>query len=163
MAMVAYVDDCDVVHALDVSDEIAAVLAEPEHEDKAIPFSCLHATPDEEGLDLAHEEWLSTALRLYYRGQLARVDVSPWEGPTYKFRLLIGTGTIWTGPPHPGPCPCCGGRRLWEWSYCLVCDRSGRDYDIPPVPRDVWRRCQQAERERTGGTRRGRQLQGGRS
>jgi hypothetical protein len=52
-----------------------------------------------------------------------------WEGPRYRFRRLLGASEIWTGPPVPGQF--CHGRRLSRGEYCLDCERSGRDQQIP--------------------------------
>ncbi len=52
---------------------------------------------------------------------------SAWEGPRMRFSWLVGEGRTCSGP---GWDPC-GGARLPRSGYCLGCDRSGRDGEIP--------------------------------
>ena len=47
-----------------------------------------------------------------------------------------GTGPTWPINPTPaGECGACQGQPLEFRTYCLVCDRSGADHIIRPVPR----------------------------
>lgn len=64
-------------------------------------------------------------------------DRSSWEGPRYRFTWLVGESRTWDGEPCRGSrCSFCGAARLPAYAYCLGCDRSGRDRDIPTVGED---------------------------
>lgn len=66
----------------------------------------------------------------------------PWEGPRLSFSLLLGESAVWAGPDSlrlydetgaPRECRFCGSApRLPDYSYCLGCDRSGKDRHVPP-------------------------------
>lgn len=147
--------------ACEVSDEIASVLTAPDPPLREVTFTDLSAG---RGRDLAAEPWLSNELRLYYRGQLARADISSWEGPRFSFPLLLGAGRVWDGEPVRGfSCRICRGAELPPSAACLGCCRTGRDAEIPSPPREVLRRAAEAERERAGKgrRRRGVPLKGG--
>lgn len=68
-----------------------------------------------------------------------RFDVSRWEGPRFRFELLLGLGHPWDGPDAQRVmvagrrrCRYCGHlRRLSGGTYCLGCDRCGREAKIP--------------------------------
>jgi hypothetical protein len=147
---IQYTDADGRVLDVQVTEEVAAVLARDPDQDgppQEVPVSVLFGEYLREW-DLASVDWLSHELRLYYRGLKSRIDVSSWDGPRYAFTLLIGVGQAWARPARGGPCPACAGRRLEEYAVCLYCNRTGRDLDIPPVPRELWRHCARVERER---------------
>lgn len=60
---------------------------------------------------------------------------NPWEGPRFHFSLLLGEGRpMWLGGGSKddlGRCGVCHGAKLPGYAYCLDCDRSGRDREIP--------------------------------
>lgn len=58
---------------------------------------------------------------------------NPWQGPRFSFTAWIGEGRIWHGPPPKKArrCDFCRGAWLGAQTYCLRCDRSGRDREIP--------------------------------
>lgn len=58
---------------------------------------------------------------------------NPWQGPRFSFMAWIGEGRIWPGPPRPRArtCDFCKGAWLGVGTYCLRCDRSGRDRELP--------------------------------
>lgn len=67
----------------------------------------------------------------------------PRDLERYLLRLesairLVGLTHVWIRPHVPGtPCEGCGGRPLGWVEVCGVCDRSGFDELIPPLPRPV--------------------------
>lgn len=87
--------------------------------------------------------------------QRPRIDGGyPWEGPRFHFDRLIGEGEVWAGPvvvevEGQRYCTLCWDRELPPDTYCLGCDRSGRDRDIPPPsPSDLaLRRAQAPKRD----------------
>jgi hypothetical protein len=61
---------------------------------------------------------------------------NPWEGPRLRFSWLVGESRTWAGEPvvevnGERYCTICWDRWLPGWAYCLGCDRSGRDREIP--------------------------------
>lgn len=61
-----------------------------------------------------------------------------WEGPRFEFLSFLGTRERWDGPKQKD---CCHGRKLGQHEYCLMCDRSGLDNQIPkPTKADARRR-----------------------
>jgi hypothetical protein len=98
----------------------------------------------------------------------------PWEGPRFAFELLLGASPSWAGEDslrvevaERWRCRFCGhyGRGLPRVAYCLACDRSGRDREIPALTTaDLDRRTRQvAAAEGTPGkaAKAGRKAKGG--
>lgn len=65
-----------------------------------------------------------------------------WEGPRFSFTVFLGIGATWGRDQMPGlwawsevtgwVCgACCRHAKLAPGTYCVHCDRSGRDADIP--------------------------------
>jgi hypothetical protein len=72
---------------------------------------------------------------------------SAWNGPRFRFRHLIGEAPTWSGPLSLGDrvkregriewrCRFCHGRTLAWDTYCLACDRCGRELELPAVLAD---------------------------
>lgn len=77
-----------------------------------------------------------------------------WEGPRFKFDRLVGESRIWNGPPARGDF--CHDARLEPGTYCLCCDRSGRDKEIPkPTGHDLERRRERKRRAHVRGRLKG--------
>lgn len=53
-----------------------------------------------------------------------------WEGPRFRFTHLLGENRAYAGDP-------CRGGHLQPHQYCLGCDHSGRDLEIPGPHRDT--------------------------
>ncbi len=66
---------------------------------------------------------------------------SRWEGPWFRFTLFLGLDRSWPIPgPGKGPCAVCRDAELPVSTYCLWCNRSGRDLAIPkPTPAELSR------------------------
>lgn len=62
-----------------------------------------------------------------------------WEGPRFDFPWLVGESRTWNGDPmHGAYCEFCGGSPLPSSAYCLGCDRTGRELEIPaPTAADL--------------------------
>lgn len=68
-----------------------------------------------------------------------------WEGPRFSFTVLLGVGATWGRDGYPGLIAwseslnrlvcgaCCRYARLPQSTYCIHCDRSGRDAELPPI------------------------------
>jgi hypothetical protein len=68
-------------------------------------------------------------------GQVADYG-NPWQGPRFRFTWLIGESRTWNGPPEvtiegETYCTICWGAPLPETAYCLGCDATGRELQIP--------------------------------
>lgn len=84
------------------------------------------------------------------KAQTRRIDQrpmpsgTPWEGPRFRFEVVLGTGrTTWFGGhvlDEQGRCGLCHDRSLPASTYCGSCDCCGRDREIPkavPKPLDA--------------------------
>ena len=75
-----------------------------------------------------------------------------WEGPRFSFTVFLGIGATWGRDGLPGLVAwnevdgwlcgaCCRYAKLSAATYCVHCDRSGRDAEIPlPTAEDIARR-----------------------
>lgn len=57
---------------------------------------------------------------------------SYWEGPRQRVTLFVGHDLPWPVPSPPtGGCGICSGVELPRNAYCILCDRSGIEWEIP--------------------------------
>lgn len=86
---------------------------------------------------------LGSTARMLTLAPLPQYDLgNAWEGPRFSFAVLLGAGRIWTGDPTRAcrgatRCRICKGMKLSYAVYCIGCDRSGRDFELPSVPKPV--------------------------
>lgn len=85
----------------------------------------------------------------------------PWEGPPKSqvgFSIFLGSSPTWWGDPAPdGRCFICKGKAISTWTYCLGCDRCGKEFAIDkPTGADLAKRRRQDQTPATG------RLKGGR-
>jgi hypothetical protein len=89
-----------------------------------------------------------------------------WEGPTkaqVAFSIFLGSSPTWWGDPSQGgTCAICQRKMLSTWTYCLGCDRCGREKDIEkPTSRDLAKRAEPKAPEPEKKSKAGKTLRGG--
>jgi hypothetical protein len=67
---------------------------------------------------------------------------------------LLGLRQRWDGPgrEHEGPCIGCLSRSLLPTEYCCCCDRSGVDFLLPPLPKNLLKAMRQQPYDLAGGS-----------
>jgi hypothetical protein len=140
-----------------VSPEVAAVLADEGPALREMTLTDLagmkhHQHDVRSGLD--PERVIEGIARRVARRRTREARGNPWTGPRHQFGCFLGeTRPNWLGGEaidDEGVCRLCRGRKLSASTYCLSCDRSGRDDAIPTPGERVRRRAPKPARSRSG-------------
>jgi hypothetical protein len=129
---------------LEVSAAIAAVLRAEEAPLKESPFADVAIKGEYGEVVPLDPDQLDSRTQGRRVAERPMPQGNPWEGPRFSFPLLLGEHRPgWNGGvsiDERGRCGICHGLRLPSSAYCLSCDRSGRDREIPTPPEQVRRR-----------------------
>lgn len=106
------------------------------------------------GTRLANLDWLDEAATRRRVAQRRDPTGNPWEGPRFRFSLLLGEGRPnWTGGEtidDAGRCGICHDAWLPPYAACLACCRTGRDDAIPTPGERMRKRAPRQSRSRSG-------------
>lgn len=137
LSLVKYVDIDEVEHWVEVTPDVAQVLAEVE------PPLKERLLRDPDGMNAV----------------MGRSNGYAWDGPRYVFRWLLGESLVWHGDSWfevdgQKYCRFCLGAKLPYYAYCLGCDQCGRDDTIGrPSTQDLARQNRGPKRDGLNGGR----------
>jgi hypothetical protein len=120
-----------------LSPAILAILSAPEPPARETPFSALGPAPNGDALSFDPQTIEEKDHRLTRYLSKPR-EGNDWDGERRGFVIWLGLTLMWPVPNRPdGRCGACGGEKLSADTYCLVCNRCGRELRIPSAGVDA--------------------------
>jgi hypothetical protein len=124
LRLIEYRTEDGSVFQLRVSPDVAQALKGGEGRLKEVTFT-----------DLGDGRFELTEEHARKRPHAPRPKPGQWEGPRFQFSLYLGESrATWRGGQvidERGRCGMCHDQRLPAHVYCLSCNRSGRELEIP--------------------------------